>query len=495
MRLDNIQIANGKQLKEHFDFKSIWGKIGVFTADLRDVALIGRPGKERLLGLIEACAGDLEALPAQAADLGLDFTRENDPNLPGACWSAACGSGADQGAFEAFRAAWEPCLRELYLGFFEEKQLSQNRRRNAFLIVFAVHYLADVEIVGIPEIVGLFRAPAGAAAPKGAGVVPDLAASPVVELWNSDEPYLLRQYDFSAGDRYRIETRRLVNVSESRYGKALLCVTGENDAVLLRFELAAGESVYVSTINGQFLQRVPNLSAGGSHCVYRTQRNGAAQLRRFVYAEHDSTAFDTRSYPGIAQFCADDADGFVGLCGGAAVPYSEIESFSEIPDGSRYVWVSVLGSQYAALTENGKIVSNFLPLVGWENMLTIAFTEENEACGIDAAGRLRSTKNGFSPPAGGGLTDFSLCGGAFLARRRSGELLCAGCRPPEGANRFWLGSGGTVFLDEASTLWTDGRRVAEDVADAAPANGRLAVLYRSGKAAVYDFASGLLQGE
>ncbi len=495
MHLHNVQITNGKLLKNQFDFKEIWEKLDIFLVDMQDIALFNKPQKNRILRLIKQCADKMEAVSEDANQFGLNFRQETEEGLADRCFHYILGPNFDPDHLEAaqtdFIKQYGEQILLLYRKLFHTA-LSENKKTNLFCVIFATHFLADVEIENIDETI---RIASGQPVQQAHGNTTgqnkfDLSSrldGESIELWNSNEPYFIRQYDFTGGSNFEIQTKKIVNATNSTYGLVYLHVLGENDIILKKMELKPGEFIYIHTLNGQFVRKVPDFSISNVHLISRATSGKEQSFCKTVFHDHlHDMVYQSEELNGITQFCADDDEGFVGIAGGKIIVYSNVESFLYIPETEYYVWVCVLGTQYIALAADGKVISNFLPVKDWSGVISISFTGDNEAYGIRYDGTVLSTRgNGF---AGGlkNVVDISAYDNLVVAKMLSGAVQCSLEASIQNNDQYLATPDGLAVLKENSDVWAENCKIASDILEFAAFGKYIAMKQADGDICLYN---------
>jgi hypothetical protein len=433
LRLNNKNINTEKQFKDNFNFKEVWDKLEIVVSDLKEIVFWDNAKKVKLLISINERIKELDCCnsPGDVFADGIDLDYLNQ-----------------EFGFSKYKG-YGDILRNLYNEMFKIKSWPQNKIENTFYIVLAMHCLADKEIREVDEILETIRSKEDGSEIEG------ILKKPSIELVNSDRPYKIPCFDFKADKDFKIVSKRINNISDSKYGSAKIHIVGEDDKVIETFELKPKESMYINTINNQFLQAIPSIGISNSHIIYKCKsKTFKDTVRRYNFLSSTEHLFDSTNLEGMTQFALDDENGFIAIVKDELELYTnnrfnELFYISEKP-----VWVCVQGTQYIILTNKGEIITNFAPVKAWKNIIAIYF-RDNAALGVTIDGSIISSRNDLQLNKWGKLIFISASEKVSIGMNTRGELHFAGCEIDTTLKgRFFPFSEGYIVLKD------DGKVVA-----------------------------------
>lgn len=426
MRLNNKNINTEKQFKDNFDFNEVWTKLEIVISDLGEIVFWDNNRKTRLLGFMNERFRNLETKDELADKfangINTDYMQEE----------FGIGIATEYGNL----------LNKLYEEMCKGKQWSRNKINNMYYIVLALHCLAGREITQIDGILQTINLKGDKSSIEG------ILKKPSIELVNSDKPYIIPCYDFKAGNDFEIVTKKIINISDSKYGSAKVHIVGECDKVIESFELKPKEGVCINTINNQFIQLVPNIGVSNNHLIYRcSSKSFNDTLKRYNFISNTEYLYDGSKLEDLKQFALDDENGFVAIVKDELELYTnnrfdELFYITEKP-----VWICVQGSQYIVLTSKGNVITNFAPVKKWKNIISIFF-KNNTAFGITSDGNVECSRKDLNVFWWKHIISIAAYEDRVVAESTKGELYSAGNMNTAIPGRYYLWSDGYVILKD-----------------------------------------------
>lgn len=450
MRLNNKTINTEKQFKDNFLFSEVWEKLKVVLFDLKNIAFIDKIKKDKLLNFINMCMEDMEESNIEINEVDILNCFQNGLNV------MSLNDNFNFFKFEEvnkygqkaiLNEAYSKTLIELYNEIFKIKSWSVSRKNNTFCVIVALHCLADKEIKDVSEIINSIWV-------KEDDIEAEEYNKLCIELINSDEPYKIPCYDFKACNSFEIVTKKITNITDSNYGSSKIHIVGVNQSVLQTFELKPKESMYINTINNQFVQAIPNISTSNYHAIYRCNSNdGESTLKRKLFKNNSEYLYDSSKFSGLTQFTVDDENGFIAIVSDRLEIYSN-GMFDELFDiNENPVWVSIQGSQYIILTSKGSLITNFAMVKEWKNIISIFFSN-NAVIGITSNGRIVSTDINLFLDTWFNIISISAYANRAIGMDYNGNLFFQGCtKNKKLKGKIYLCLKGYVVLDDSNSVW------------------------------------------